>query len=125
QEYAEGGLSAYRHRLLGETHYPNVVLSRGLIDIDTQWSWFSSTSAGFIKRKHASIIVCDSHGYPGMWWDLLEALPVKWSAPSFKASQGGQVAVESIELVHKGISKPALSQALSAAHFGLKLGGVL
>ena len=53
-----------------------------------------------------------------MWWDFKQAYPVKWSGPDLKADSPA-VAVETIELVHRGISKPELSSAASLLHAGL------
>jgi hypothetical protein len=49
-----------------------------------------------------------------MWWDFMEAYPVKWVGPQLRA-ESSTVAVETVELVHKGISKPTLSSLVSAA----------
>src|SRR5262245_29877385 len=46
KEYAEGGVNGYIHKIPGETRYPNLVLSRGLTDIDSLWSWYNDVSRG-------------------------------------------------------------------------------
>jgi hypothetical protein len=40
---------------------------------------------------------------------------VKWMGPQFDASNDTQVAVERVELVHRGMSKPALARGLALA----------
>jgi phage tail-like protein len=57
----------------------------------------------------------DGQRLPVMWWDVRGALPVKWTGPTFDATRGGEVAVESVELVHQGFVKPTQSRILSAA----------
>ncbi len=69
---------------------------------------------GKIKRSNGSIYLLDQASMPAMWWDFREAYPVKWIGPTLNA-QSTTVAVETVELVHRGISKPAASQALSIA----------
>jgi phage tail-like protein len=114
KEYAEGGVNAYLHKIPGETRYPNLVLSRGLTDLDTLWGWYDDVSHGIIQRRNATIMLLDGQRLPVMWWDVRGALPVKWTGPTFNAESGGQVAVESVELVHQGFVKPAMSRMLSA-----------
>ena len=114
KSYAEGGVNGYQHMLPGETRYPNIVLSRGLTDLDTMWGWYDDVSQGIIKRRNMTIMVLDARMRPAMWWDVRAALPVKWTGPTLNATST-EVATESIELVHRGITKPARSRLLSAA----------
>ena len=54
-----------------------------------------------------------------MWWDFKEAFPVKWTGPDLRADSGS-VAIESVELAHRGLSRPGLATALAgiAAEIG-------
>jgi phage tail-like protein len=115
KEYAEGGRNGYLHKIPGETRYPNLVLSRGLTDIDTLWSWYRDVTQGNIVRRNLSLMLLDGQRLPVMWWDIVSAVPIKWSGPTFDASRDSDVAVETVELVHQGIVKPALNRALAAA----------
>lgn len=119
REYAEGGENGYVHKLPGETRHPNLVLSRGLSDLDALWAWFDEVSRGVIRRRNISIVLLDPERAPAMWWDIKDALPVKWTGPTFNAEGGTEVATESIELVHRGIVRPTASRVLSAARFAL------
>lgn len=122
QDYQEGGQNEYVHKLPGPARYPsNLILKRGLTDIETFWGWHQDVIAGTIERKNGTIYLLDRMGIPAMWWDFKEAYPVKWSGPDFKAETNA-VAVETVELVHRGISKPALSSAASAVRGGLSAG---
>ena len=113
-DYQEGGRNDYVHRLPGPARYPsNLILKRGLTDIEALWAWHQKVIAGRIERRNGTIYLLDRMGVPAMWWDFKEAYPVKWSGPELKADSNA-VAVETIELVHRGISKPELSSALSA-----------
>lgn len=114
EDYREGGVNEYVHRLAGPTRYPqNLVLKKGLTDIETLWSWHQQVVQGVIERRNGSIYLLDRRGLPAMWWNFTGAYPVKWAGPDFRAEQAA-VAVEQVELVHRGISKPELSSALSA-----------
>lgn len=113
--YEEGGLNGYVHQLPGRTRYPNLVLSHGLTDLETLYNWYESTTRGVIQRRNVTVMVLDHRRLPAMWWDIRDAYPVKWRGPAFDAMQAADVAVESIEIVHRGIHKSILSRALSAA----------
>jgi phage tail-like protein len=114
EDYREGGVNEYVHRLAGPTRYPqNLVLKKGLTDLESLWRWHQQVVRGDVKRRNGSILLLDRAGLPAMWWDFTDAYPVKWSGPEFRAEQGA-VAVEQLELVHRGISKPTASTALSA-----------
>jgi hypothetical protein len=51
---------------------------------------------------------------PATWWNFADAYPVKWAGPELRASSNA-VAVETVELAHRGISKPDASGLLGAA----------
>jgi phage tail-like protein len=114
QDYAEGGVNGYVHKILRGRTSPPLVLSHGLTDLDTLWGWYERVGRGVITRKNGTIMLLDSQRLPVMWWNFADALPVKWVGPSFDASADAQVAIERLELVHRGLSRPAASQASSA-----------
>lgn len=115
KQYAEGGVNGFQHMLPGETRYPNLVLARGLTDLDTLWAWYDDVSRGIIRRRNVTILLLDARRLPAMWWDVRAALPVRWVGPTLHASNGNEVATESLELVHQGIVKSAASRAHSAS----------
>jgi phage tail-like protein len=79
-------------------------LKRGLTDSDTLWKWFQEVSEGQIKRKTVNVIVLDHEGNRKTDWRFVDAYPVKWAGPDFKADSA-QIAIESLELVHEGIKR--------------------
>lgn len=114
QDYVEGGRNDYVHKVLKGTIYSPIVLSHGLTDIDALWSWHERVRRGVIQRKNGTVMLLDTRRLPVMWWNFAGALPVKWVGPSFDASADSQVAIVSVELVHRGITKPIASQLLPA-----------
>ncbi|HEX2223482.1 MAG TPA: phage tail protein [Thermoanaerobaculia bacterium] len=119
EDYQEGGQNEYVHKLPGPTRYPsNLTLKRGLTDVDSFWRWHRGVIAGSFQRKNGTIYLLDRRGLPAMWWDFKQAYPVKWSGPDLRAASN-EVAVETVELAHRGLSKPGLSLALSALRGGL------
>ncbi|UCC61910.1 MAG: phage tail protein [Anaerolineae bacterium] len=125
EDYQEGGLNEFAHKLPGPVTYPNLVLTHGLTDVDTLWNWYHNVTRGIIRRKNGTIMLLDRQRIPVMWWDFHKAYPVKWVGPKFNASSATEAAVEQIELVHQGITKPAASSLGGLARAGLQLGGVL
>ncbi|MCM8596512.1 phage tail protein [Accumulibacter sp.] len=121
-EYREGGLNAYAHRFAGPTRYPPLLLRHGLTAIDGLWGWHQDVVEGRIERRNGTIYLLDSQRIPVIWWDFREAFPFRWSGPSLVASSS-QVAVESVEIVHCGLSRPRLATAL--AGIGAAIGGSL
>lgn len=115
EEYREGGLNEFVHRLPGRTRHPsNLVLRRGLTDVDALWSWHENVTLGRIERRNGTIYLLDRQRVPAMWWDFRDAYPVRWSGPELR-SDSNTVAAERVELVHRGISRPTESLAMSRA----------
>jgi phage tail-like protein len=103
--YREGGLNAYQHQLPGPASYPRLVLKRGLTDVDNLWGWQRDVARGRIVRRNGSIILGGAAGTVGPWrWNFTGAYPVKWTGPDLRADSA-TVAVESLELVHRGLMK--------------------
>lgn len=112
-EYEEGGLNSYTHRIPGRVRHGRLTLSHGLTDLLALWGWYEEVAKGITYRKNVTVMMLDSKKLPVMWWDVKDALPVKWTGPTLDASRA-DVAVESLELIHNGISKSAFSDAVSA-----------
>lgn len=110
-EIEEGGRNSYTHKLPTRVKYSqNLVLTHGLTDSDSLWSWYNDVTQGIVERKNGTIFLLDNRGNTAMRWDFKDAYPVSWSGPQFQADSGA-VAVETVELVHRGITKPAASGA--------------
>jgi phage tail-like protein len=106
EEYQEGGLNTYVHRLPGPARYSNLVLSHGLTDVDALWRWYQEVSRGIVQRKNGTIMLLDRQRAPAVCWNFRQAYPVRWVGPTFNATNATEVAVEQVELVHQGLTKP-------------------
>lgn len=109
----EGGVNDFVHKLPKWTTQADIILAKGQTDLDLLWNWYADVIAGKVERKNGSIYLLDNQGLPAMWWDFIEAYPIKWSGPRLDADKS-LVAVESLTLTHHGLTKPVMSQALSA-----------
>jgi phage tail-like protein len=69
---------------------------------------------GTINRKNGTIYLLDKMHIPVMYWNFKEAFPVKYTGPDFRADSA-TVAFESVELTHRGLSRPTLGSVLGAA----------
>jgi len=82
----------------------NVTLKRGVFVNDNAfWDWHQQITKNTIKRGAVTISLLDENGNPTMVWTLQNAWPTKVTAPDLKAD-GNEVAVESIELAHEGLT---------------------
>ncbi|MCA9540605.1 MAG: phage tail protein [Myxococcales bacterium] len=114
EEYREGGHNHAGHHFVGGTTWSPLVLSHGMTELDGMWSWFEATARGVIRKRNLSLMVLDEDVMPRTTWNIFSALPVRWNGPELDATNGGLIAVESIEMVHGGMKKPMLGQLFSA-----------
>jgi phage tail-like protein len=112
-DYREGGLNDYMHRFAGATTYPPLILKRGVTQIDGLWNWHQEVTRGSINRKNGTIYLLDKTHIPVIHWNFKEAYPVKYAGPDFRADSAS-VAFESVELTHRGLSRPTLGTVLGA-----------
>jgi phage tail-like protein len=103
EDYREGGVNEYSHKLAGPTNYPsNLSLRRGITNADILWLWHREITQGIINRRNMSIILLDSAGREVRRWNFVQAYPVSWTGPELRADTA-QVAVETLELANRGI----------------------
>ncbi len=103
-DYREGGVNDYIHRLAGPARYPsNLVLKHGLTDDTTLWLWHRDVRRGIIIRRKVTILLQDASGSTVNSWILEKAYPVRWVGPELKADSS-TVAIETLELVHCGFA---------------------
>lgn len=103
-EYEEGGRNDFTHAFPDRMSTPTITLRRGLADSDVFWNWIQDVKYGTVERRNGRIVVLDLSGREVWGWEFREAYPVRWSGPDLQADQGA-VAVETVELTHRGLSK--------------------
>ncbi|MBO9618701.1 MAG: phage tail protein [Niabella sp.] len=82
----------------------NISLKRGIVEKNNDlFNWFNNNGAPNVERRDITITLLNDEGEPVMIWSVLQAFPVKCEGPGLKAS-GNDIAIESIELAHEGIS---------------------
>ncbi|MEL6452336.1 MAG: phage tail protein [Pseudomonadota bacterium] len=82
----------------------NVTLKKGVFAKDNGfWDWFNQTKLNTIKRQTVTIKLLDESGSATMVWTLANAFPAKITGTDLK-SDGNEIAVESVELAHEGLT---------------------
>jgi phage tail-like protein len=104
EDFREGGLNDYTHKLAVVTKYQNLTLKRGLADATELWQWHQDVVNGKIERRQVNVVLIDISGRDTWRWVVEKAYPVKWSGASFNASTNA-ILVESVEFVHNGIKR--------------------
>lgn len=108
EDLVEGGQNGYSRKLPGRMEWPNIVLSRGLINSDNLFEWMNKTSGeGFaassnkLQRSTGAITVISSSGARLRSWNLDGCFPVRWKGPDFNVTSGDTLS-EELELAHEG-----------------------
>lgn len=97
-----GGENHKEYVFLTGTKYSDITLKNGITDDDFLWNWYQNVINGVIRRRSGSICLLDDAGAPKLWWNFVEACPIKWEGPSLNATSSG-VAVQSLVLTHNGL----------------------
>ncbi|MCP5049874.1 MAG: phage tail protein [bacterium] len=114
EDYQEGGVNDFVHKLPKTTKYPNLVLKQGITYSSQMWDWIENVVHGKIETKNGRILLMDFKGIPMWYWNFENAYPVKWSGTDLKGT-ANEPFIETLELAHTGITKErSLFQAAHA-----------
>ncbi|MDN3670822.1 phage tail protein [Echinicola jeungdonensis] len=109
EEIAEGGENRFKHKFPVKTKYPNLVLKRGLIVNTKLIKWCRNAIENFefkpvnltVSLMNEKVPEGNPEGEPKreplMSWNVVHAIPVKWSVDDLNAEESKMV-IESIEL---------------------------
>lgn len=103
-EYREGTDPLTSRKLSGLNKYSNISLKWGITDDAELLEWRETIQNGNQDRKNGSIVLLDDTGEEKVRWNFREGWPTKWTGPSFNAT-GNEVAIETLEIVHEGLTK--------------------
>jgi phage tail-like protein len=91
-------------KMPGIKKFGNVTMKKGVYKSDNKfWDWFNQIKMNTIKRVPITISLLDEAGAPTMVWTLANAWPTKITGTDLKAD-GNEVAIETIEIAHEGIT---------------------
>ena len=105
-EYREGSSPEYsKIKMPGMRKFSNITLKRGTVAGDSDfYKWVQNINLdAAVERRDLTISLLDETHAPVMSWKAKQAFPIKLAASDLKAD-GNEVAIESIELVHEGLS---------------------
>ena len=103
-EYREGDMTQTPIKVPGLKKYGNITLKQGLVDSMVLYEWMTAGLEGDVERKTLTITLLDIAGRPAASWQIINAWPVKYTAPDFNATSS-EVAIESLEIAHEGMTR--------------------
>ncbi len=103
-EYREGDMVQTPMKIPGLKKYGTITLKKGLADSRAIYDWLDVGVTGEVDRKTITITLLDATESPVASWRVINAWPVKYTAPDFNATSS-EVAVESIEIAHEGMTR--------------------
>ncbi|MDD3038146.1 phage tail protein [Bacteroides sp.] len=104
-EYRGGDDKAFtKVKMPGLIKNGDVTLKKGIFISDQNfWKWIGEVKLNTIKRRTVTISLLDEKDSPVQTWELANAWPKKITVEGFKADGNG-VAMETLVLVHEGIT---------------------
>ena len=103
-EYRDGDMTQTPLKIPGLKKYGNITLKQGLVDYMVLYEWMTAGLEGDVERKTLTITLLDIAGSPAASWQIINAWPVKYTAPDFNATSS-EVAIESLEIAHEGMTR--------------------
>jgi len=104
-EYRHGASPEYfKTKMPGMQKYSNITLKRGTFATDNEYfAWWNTVKLNTIERRDITISLLNEEHAPVVVWKVKNAWPTKIQSTDLKAD-GNEVAIESMELVHEGLS---------------------
>lgn len=101
EEYKEGGENRFTHKLPIRTKYTDLVLKRGMVTDSKVINWFSDA---FVNREFKptdiNIILMNDTGDALRVWNVVQAIPKKWSVSDFNSGENS-IVIETMELMYR------------------------
>jgi len=104
-EYREGSSPDYsKIKMPGLHKFSNITLKRGTFAGQRGfYDWLETIALNKAERRDVVIKLLDENHAPVFTWKAINAFPVKVQASDLKAD-GNEVAIETIEIAHEGLS---------------------
>jgi phage tail-like protein len=117
EEVVEGGVNSYVHKLPGRLKFDDITLKRGVGLGRALWDWFMKGMYDLHAKRINFSIIQGAPGYnlladvgmgSGMGkakhWNVENAYPIKWELSSLNTSTSTEVAIETLQIAHHGLS---------------------
>lgn len=104
-EYRSGDSPQYHKiKMPGMRKYSNITLKRGTFKGDNQFfEWLNTAQLNTVERRNLTITLLNENHEPVVVWSVINAFAIKVQSTDLKAD-GNEVAIETIELAHEGLS---------------------
>ena len=104
-EYRQGASKEYsKIKMPGMQKFSNITLKRGTYVSDNEYfQWWNTVKLNTIERRDVTIKLLNEEHNPVVTWKVKNAWPTKIQSTDLKAD-GNEVAIESMELVHEGLT---------------------
>ncbi|MDB4533898.1 phage tail protein [Vicingaceae bacterium] len=104
-EYRDGNSQTFStQKMSGLRKSSDVTVKKGIFADDKDYyEWFNAVAMNTPERKDVTISLLDEEHAPVMTWKLINAWPKKIASPDMK-SDSSEVAIESIEIAHEGVT---------------------
>jgi phage tail-like protein len=104
-EYREGASPEYsKQKMPGMQKYDNITLKRGTFAADNEFfAWWNTVALNTIERRDLTISLLNEAHEPVVVWKVKSAWPVNVQSTDLK-SDGNEVAIETIEIAHEGLT---------------------
>lgn len=104
-EYREGASPEYHKiKMPGMQKFSNITLKRGTFKGDNQYfDWWNTVRLNTIERRDVTISLLNENHEPVVTWQIKNAWPIKVQSTDLKAD-GNEVAIETLELAHEGLT---------------------
>lgn len=95
-------------KMPGMQEFQHIVLKRGIFNGDNEFhQWLSTIKLNDVERRDITVSLLNGDHQPVMNWKIKNAWPVKMEGPSLN-STNNEVAIETLELCHEGITTSIL-----------------
>lgn len=104
-EYRDGASPEYsKKKMPGMRKYSNITMKRGTFKSDNDYyKWFNTVKLNTIERRDITISLLNEEHEPVVVWKVKNAWPSKIQSTDLKGD-GNETAIESMELVHEGLT---------------------
>jgi phage tail-like protein len=89
-------------RLPGMTHFPPLVMRRGLTTNRDLWEWRKMVVEGLPARRNGTLTLIAGDGQPIARWAFRQGWPSRWEGPQLRA-EANDIVLETIEIIHEGL----------------------
>lgn len=103
-EYREGDMVQTPMKIPGLKKYGNITLKQGLATSKVLYDWIIAGVNGAVDRKTITITLLDDEESPAASWQVINAWPMKYTAPDFNATSS-EIAIETLEIAHEGMTR--------------------